>query len=139
MGCGGMPVRRTLMPVVEAVAIQEAKLEVQGSIEHSIALGSYQNWVVLSDAIQVLFGVWPKATCDRLGALSAPREIKFDPGGLVWHPSPKACGMLYGTAGLVIETAFLSPHAPRPCLPVWPRQALSGPCVAPRPPFHHPA
>ena len=51
MGCGGMPVRRTLMPVVEAVAIQEAKLEVQGSIEHSIALGSYQNWVVPSDAL----------------------------------------------------------------------------------------
>ena len=52
MGCGGMPVRRTLMPVVEAVAIQEAKLEVQRSIEHSIALGSYQNWVVPSDALQ---------------------------------------------------------------------------------------
>ena len=52
MGCGGMPVRRTLMPVVEAVAIQDAKLEVQRSIEHSIALGSYQNWVVPSDALQ---------------------------------------------------------------------------------------
>ena len=34
-----MPVRRTLMPVVEPVAIQEAKLEVQGTIEHLIALG----------------------------------------------------------------------------------------------------
>ena len=47
-----MPVRRTLMPVVDPVAIQEAKLEVQGTIEHMIALGSLMYSIVPSDALQ---------------------------------------------------------------------------------------
>ena len=47
-----MPVRRTLMPVVEPVAIQEAKLEVQGTIERMIALGSLMYSIVPSDALQ---------------------------------------------------------------------------------------
>ena len=46
-----MPVRRTLMPVVDPVAIQEAKLEVQGTIEHLIALGDLSYSIVPSDAL----------------------------------------------------------------------------------------
>ena len=45
-----MPVRRTLMPVVEPVAIQEAKLEVQGTIQHLIALGDLSYSIVPSNA-----------------------------------------------------------------------------------------
>ena len=41
----------TLMPVVEPAAIQESKDGVQVSIENCIAVGSYQNCVVPSDAL----------------------------------------------------------------------------------------
>ena len=51
--------------------------------------------------------------------------------GLVEFQSPSAAHGLRRDAGLVMKTAFLAPHAPRPCLPVWPCLGHACPRVLP--------
>ena len=51
--------------------------------------------------------------------------------GLVEFQSPSAAHGLRRDAGLVMKTAFLAPHAPRPCLPVWPCLGNACPRVLP--------
>jgi len=51
--------------------------------------------------------------------------------GLVEVQSPSAAHGLRRDAGLVMKTAFLAPHAPRPCLPVWPCLGHACPRVLP--------
>jgi hypothetical protein len=45
--------------------------------------------------------------------------------------APRLGALLQRDAGLVMKTAFLSPHAPRPCLPVWPCPGHAWPRVLP--------
>ena len=51
--------------------------------------------------------------------------------GLVEFQSRSAAYGLRRDAGLVMKTAFLAPHAPRPCLPVWPCLGHACPRVLP--------
>ena len=45
--------------------------------------------------------------------------------------APRLGALLQRDAGLVMKTAFLAPHAPRPCLPVWPCLGHACPRVLP--------